>query len=276
LSEQEINNLSKSLDDRTVRLMERESELADRLEEIESQKEELTAAIEELVSRNKELMERNAELDQLLYRTSHDLRTPTASLTGILQLIDKEKVPTELAPYIHHIKSLNSLMGRVLDALTMMRKAALDEIIFEDVDLTDITSQTLNELKQLPKFSWVEIKTHTQGDCRIKSDKEMMRILLSTLVSNAITFRHVGNGIVKINWSRLEDQIQLIVEDDGEGISSKYTNKIFDMFYRGSANSIGTGMGLYSAKRIVDRLHGKIEWSSQRGLTIFKIILPIL
>jgi signal transduction histidine kinase len=276
LTEQEINNLSKSLDERTIRLMERESELADQLEEIESQKEELTAAIEELVSKNKELTERNAELDQLLYRTSHDLRTPTASLTGILQLMDKEKVPAELAPYINHIKSLNSLMGRVLDALNMMRKAALDEIILENVDLADVTNQTLSELKTLPKFSWVEIKTLFQGDCRIKSDRGMIRILMMALVSNAITFRNAPDGKVKISWTQSPDEIQLMVEDDGEGINQKYATRIFDMFYRGSANSIGTGMGLYSLKRIVDRLHGKIEWSSQSGLTIFKIAFPIL
>ncbi len=266
--------MSKSLDERTIRLMERESELADRIEEIESQKEELTAAIEELVSKNKELTERNAELDQLLYRTSHDLRTPTASLSGILQLIDKENVPAQLAPYIKHIKSLNSLMGRVLDALNMMRKAALDEIVLEHIDLTDITNQTLIELKALPKFSWVEIETSFQGDCRIKSDKGMMRILVMALVSNAITFRNAPHGKVKISWTQLTDEIQLAVEDDGEGINQKYASKIFNMFYRGSANSIGTGMGLYSLKRIVDRLQGKIEWSSQSDLTILKITLP--
>lgn len=275
MTEEEINNLSKSLDERTIRLMERESEAADRMEEFDSQKEELTAAIEELVSKNTELTTRNAELDQLLYRTSHDLRTPTTSLTGILQLIDKEKVPAELSPYINHIKSLNSLMGRVLDALNMMRKAALDEIVLENVDLATITHQTLDELKVLPKFSWVDIETLFQGDCRIKSDKGMMRILVMALVSNAITFRNVPTGKVKISWTQLADEIQLEVEDDGEGISEKYASKIFNMFYRGSANSIGTGMGLYSLKRIVDRLHGKIEWSSLSGLTIFRIVLPL-
>lgn len=275
MTEQEIYNLSKSLDERTIRLMERESELADRLEEIESQKEELTAAIEELVSKNKELTERNAELDQVLYRASHDLRTPTASLMGILQLIEKENVPTELSPYINHIRSLNSMMGRVLDALSMMRKAALDEIVLESIDLAVITQQTLNTLNSLPKFGWVEIKTLFQGDCQIKSDKGMMSILIATLVSNAITFRNAPNGHVKISWVQLPNEIQLKVEDDGEGVDPKYSAKIFDMFYRGSANSIGTGMGLYSAKRIIDRLQGKIEWSSQNGLTIFKVILPL-
>jgi signal transduction histidine kinase len=255
--------------------MERESELADRMEEIESQKEELTAAIEELVSKNRELTERNAELDQVLYRTSHDLKTPTTSLIGILQLLDREKIPAELSSYINHIKSLSGLMGRVLDALNMMRKASLDEIVVGDVNLRSVTSTSISALSSLPKFEWVEIKTFFSGDPVIRSDSGMISILITALVSNAITFRSAVKGNVIIRWERSEKEIQLQVEDDGEGVNKKNAAKIFDMFYRGSPNSIGTGMGLYSVKRIVDRLKGKIEWSSQPGLTIFKLIIPI-
>lgn len=255
--------------------MERECELADRMEEIESQREELTAAIEELVSKNKELTERNKELDQVLYRASHDLKTPTTSLTGILQLMDREKIPDEFKHYINHIKSLNSLMGRVVDALNMMRKAVLDEILVEDVDLINITDKALLNLGSLPKFDWVKIESQFQGDSKIKMDSGLMSILLLTLVSNAITFRNAKNGKVKINWVRIENEIQLRVDDDGEGIIDNNNTKIFDIFYRGSVNSIGSGMGLYLVKRITERLMGKIEWSSQNGLTTFEITLPL-
>ena len=275
MTENEINNLSAQLDERTIRLMERESELADRIEEIESQKEELTAAIEELVSKNIELTERNAELDQVLYRTSHDLKTPTTSLTGILQLMEREKISTELTPYINHIKSLNSLMGRVLNALDMMRKASLEEMVVENVELKAITSRSIQTLGGLPKFELVEIKTIFEGDSTIRSDAGMISILIIALVSNAITFRNAVKGNVTIRWVRTEKELKLQVEDDGEGINKKNAAKIFDMFYRGSPNSIGTGMGLYSVKRIVDRFRGKIEWSSHPGLTIFKITLPV-
>ena len=103
----------------------------------------------------------------------------------------------------------------------------------------------------------------------------MICIFITALISNAITFRNAVKGNVTVRWERSEKELLFQVEDDGEGVNKKVAPNIFNMFYRGSANSIGTGMGLYSVKRIVDRLRGKIEWSSEPGLTIFKIILPM-
>ena len=89
---EEINKLTALLDDRTMKLMERESELADKFEELEAQKEELTAAVEELMHTNKELTERNLELDAILYRSSHDLKSPLTSVFGILHLLKSEQI----------------------------------------------------------------------------------------------------------------------------------------------------------------------------------------
>jgi signal transduction histidine kinase len=273
VKEEEIAKLSALLDERTLRLMERESELADRLEEIESQKEELTAAIEELVAKNKELAQRNHELDQVLYRTSHDLKSPVSSLTGILNLIEKESFPTEFGAYIKHIKSLNAQMSRVVGALNRMLRAVLDPIQLDEVNLEGTTKKAIQELSEQPRFRAVQIQTSFQGAVFIKSDADLITILIRELVSNAITFRNASHGIVKVKWE-VGETVVLQVEDDGEGIKPVVGDTIFNMFYRGSSNSIGSGMGLYIVKQLVTRLGGKIEWSSHPGLTIFIVTLP--
>ena len=93
MEEEEIKTLTELLNERTMALMARETDLADRKEEIEAQQEEITAAVEEVQAKNKvlvatldQLQERNQELDEILYRFSHDLRSPVASILGILSL----------------------------------------------------------------------------------------------------------------------------------------------------------------------------------------------
>ena len=273
MTEEEIIKLSALLDERTLRLMERESELADRLEEIESQKEELTAAIEELVAKNKELAQRNHELDQLLYRTSHDLKAPVTSLSGILSLIERENVPPEIGTYLKHIKSLNAQMSRVIGALNRMLRAVLDPVQLDEVNLEMTTKRAIQELREQPGFDSIQIQMNFHGATTVKSDEDLITILVRELVSNAITFRNANRGIVKVTWEAGDDLV-LKVKDDGEGVKPFLDEKIFDMFYRGSPNSIGSGMGLYIVNQLVNRLGGKIEWSSFPGLTIFTVTLP--
>jgi signal transduction histidine kinase len=273
VTEEEIIKLSALLDERTLRLMERESELADRLEEIESQKEELTAAIEELVAKNKELAQRNHELDQVLYRTSHDLKAPVTSLSGILSLIERENVPTEIGTYLKHIKSLNAQMSRVIGTLNRMLRAVLDPVQLDEVNLEMTTKRAIQDLREQPGFDSIQIQTIFHGAVSIKSDVDLITILIRELVSNAIMFRNTNRGIVKVTWEAGDDLV-LKVEDDGEGVKPFLDEKIFDMFYRGSSNSIGSGMGLYIVNQLVNRLGGKIEWSSFPGLTIFTVTLP--
>lgn len=95
--QKEIENLIKLLEDKNNYLQERERDLADKTEELLAQKDMLTAAIEEVMlkndSLNKTLMtlrDRNFEMDQILYRTSHDLRSPLSSIRGILELAKAE------------------------------------------------------------------------------------------------------------------------------------------------------------------------------------------
>src|SRR5688572_16348727 len=129
VEQDETKRLSDLLDERTMALMERESDLADRMEEIEAQKEELTAAVEELSRQNikleyalDELRERNRELDQILYRASHDLRSPITSIVGILNVLEYEPLTDLQVECFAHIRDRSLQMDELLGSLSILAK----------------------------------------------------------------------------------------------------------------------------------------------------------
>jgi signal transduction histidine kinase len=104
-------------------------------------------------------------------------------------------------------------------------------------------------------------------------------IVLNNLISNAIKYADLQKGdpylevIVKSN----EQHAEIRVRDNGEGINSEAIPKIFDMFYRGSGNSSGSGLGLYIVKEAVQKIEGSITVKSEHGLgTEFVVDIPNL
>lgn len=279
---EDIKRLSALLDERTMALMERESDLADRMEEIEAQKEELTAAVEELHHKNKiletaleELKERNQELDQILYRASHDLRSPITSIVGILNLLEHEPLSEIQKQCYEHIRDKSSQMDELLKSLSSFSKTISDDIHFSNVNLHLCIRACINDLRYLPNFSSVIIRTETKGIPEVITDKLLLSIIIKNLMANALTFREPAKeGMIFIDIVATEDYFEVEVTDDGIGVADSVKDKIFDMFYRGSELSSGSGLGLYIVRKIVDRLKGHIQFISGGGTTRFKVVLP--
>lgn len=278
----DIKKLSALLDERTMALMERESDLADRMEEIEAQKEELTAAVEELANKNKmletaleELKQRNQELDQILYRASHDLRSPITSIVGILNLMEHEPLSEMQKECFAHIRDKSSQMDELLKSLSTLSKTISNDIHFSKVNLDLAIRHCINDLRYLANFPAVVIKTETSGLSDVVTDKLLMCIIVKNLVTNSFIFRDAAKeGLIHIRSTVFESYFEIEITDDGEGIADSIRDRIFDMFYRGSELSTGSGLGLYIVKKIVDQLNGHIQFTSDQGLTRFKVVLP--
>ena len=272
---EEIQKLTALLNDRTMKLMERESELADKFEELEAQKEELTAAVEELMHTNRELVERNQELDAILYRSSHDLKSPLTSMFGVLNLIKAEKLPDHLKDYCIHLEQRMQQMNSVINTLTLLGKSVLDEIKLKQISISNLIADEIEQLRYLPNFKLITFEKQFEGPDHIFADDLLTRILIRSLLSNAIVFRSATPGKVLISVNTGNQALNIVIKDDGEGISPEVAPNIWDMFYRGSERSIGQGMGLYLVKKIIHRLHGNIWYRSQEGFTIFELLIPL-
>lgn len=231
----------------------------------------------DLINKNNELKKTNSELDSFVYSVSHDLRTPLLSLKGLLELIiEANEIPTETGGLIEMaMESVLRLDNTIQEILEYSRNSRLN-IDCEKFDVEELAHNIFEDVKysvdQKVSFS-VEIK----GSKFICADKGRIKVLLSNLIANAVKYRNrnISNPYVKFSMITYSDKYEIIVEDNGEGISEESLPKVFDMFYRASNTSVGTGLGLYICKEIITKLNGNIKVDSAVGMgSIFKISLP--
>jgi len=279
MEEEEIKTLTELLNERTMALMARETDLADRKEEIEAQQEEITAAVEEVQSKNKvlvatldQLQERNQELDEILYRFSHDLRSPVASILGILSLFKYESLTDSMFSYFSHIRSKSVQMEELLNSVSVLSKTINSDIHFSDFQVEELINICIKDSSVQPNFPKVIIETRHLGKPSIHFDRFLTSIIVKNLLINAIVYRDLSkNGSITINTILNDGLFEIEISDDGDGISDQVKDHIFKMFYRGSERSTGSGLGLYVVKKIVEQLNGTVSFFTKQSLTSFKV-----
>ncbi|MBI1768609.1 MAG: GAF domain-containing sensor histidine kinase [Bacteroidetes bacterium] len=230
-----------------------------------------------IIAQNSELTKINQELDSFVYRASHDIKAPIASMLGIVNLINRIPLPdSDLAVLLAHMrKSVGSLESYVKELIDFSRNLRLESLVTL-IDLNKLISQifeTLGEIEEPANLKW-NISLDSEGE--FYSDKERLFIILKNILSNSIRYRSSERAPqITINANVSSAQASITVKDNGIGIEQEKIHKIFQMFYRGSELATGSGLGLYIVKETLQKLKGKIEVSSEVGVgTAFMIILP--
>lgn len=238
---------------------------------------ELKKTQKTIVTKNQELQKLNNELDNFVYRVSHDLRGPLLSIKGLVSLIlSVEELDDNLLEYIHLIDtSTTRLDGTIQEILEFSRNARL-EIHRETFNIHDMVQGIFDDLRFASEDQLTMTYESLCGDT-IYSDKYRLSTLLKNIIGNAVKYRKTGinDSYVHFKMAETDQKIIISVEDNGEGIAEENIGKIFKMFYRGSNTGIGTGLGLYICKEIVDKLGGSLEVVSKFGEgSKFMITLP--
>lgn len=261
-----ISDLVLLLEKQNETLAERERELNEKAEELEAQKEELTAAIEELVKQNNflnatlaELKERNEELDQLVYRTSHDLKTPITSTLGMLNLLYAEKPSSTVREYADRIGASMQKMNDVLRSVALFTKASLEAIQQEKIALPVLIQKAWDSLSYVEGHNQVNFQLAVESTVTLQSDPILLLEAFKAVLVNAIHFRRSQDAVLRVTTSRSENWIYVSMEDNGEGMTSEVMENAFAIFYRGSEKSKGSGLGLYMVKKILTRVGGTVR-----------------
>ncbi len=231
-----------------------------------------------LEANNAELKKTNMELDKFVYSVSHDLRAPLSSMLGIIEISREEtKEPMQL----EHLGMLKGSIKRldtfIQDILNYSRNSRM-EVEKEEINFKDILNDITANLKYIGGNNQkAEINITIDNEAPFHSDKTRLNVVLNNLISNAIRYQNpkAEKPVIDIKVATTEAEAYIMVKDNGIGISKENQQKIFDMFYRVSKNSVGSGLGLYIVKETVDKLKGKVEVESEPGKgTIFGIHLP--
>ena len=233
----------------------------------------------QLQEKNKELEKINFELDRFVYSASHDLRSPLTSVLGLLNLMREE---VKEAGTIHLVslmeESILKLDNTIRDIVAYSRNNRT-EINFEPVSLQALVNDISSNLRYLETGDFkVAEQIHLLDEYVFLSDRNRLQIILNNLLANAIRYRHPARKPeVQIGVLLKGQVVEITVSDNGQGINEKHLGKIFEMFYRTSDTSAGSGLGLYIVKETVKKLNGLIEVKSQVNEgSIFTITLPLI
>lgn len=223
-----------------------------------------------------ELKIRNTELDNFVYKVSHDLRAPLSSILGLVNLAKLPGNTDNPMDYIDIIgDKVQHLDHFISDVLSHSKNLKLD-VSTNRVDLRGIIEQTFSDLSYLDGAKEVLQNIKIEG-VDLYSDPWRISEIFRNLISNAIKYRKLDSTLpeitIKIHIDHLRADISF--SDNGIGIDEQSLIKIFEMFYRATEQSDGSGIGLYIVKNAIDKLGGQISVASRPAEgTRFNIILP--
>ena len=153
------------------------------------------------------------------------------------------------------------------------------DVEISPIDFKSLIEEIFEHLHFMEKFADIDRKIDISPDLKFSSDGKRISIILNNLISNAIKYADPDkeNPFVEVRVDRHENGVTICVIDNGQGIETKHLAKIFDMFFRATQNSTGSGIGLYIVKEIVQKMSGSIEVESSPGRgSKFFITLPDL
>lgn len=285
--EEEIQNLLQSkisllesLEHQNEELAMQEEEMRQTNEELFSLNNQLVNDREKLLNITDELQARNFELDQIMYKTSHDIRSPIASILGLLNLIEDEELNDTVREYITFLRKRINHLDRFTKSMLDYGKSQRADITPTQITFTKLIQECLDELKYHPNFSRIKICLNiTDNSENISTDEFRLKIILSNLISNAIKYQnlHIQDSYLDIFVHCDKKNATIRLRDNGIGIDEKYLPRIGDMFFRATQKAEGSGLGMYIVKQTVKKLNGKIDINSKlnEGTQIY-IELPCL
>lgn len=228
---------------------------------------EIKEAEARIKEQNRMLEKTNAELDKFVYSTSHDLRAPLMSILGLIELAKTTKSKTDRGQCLdlmaNRVHRLDEFIAEIID---FSRNSRL-EVANENIKLDAMLREIIKDLQYIDHSERITLNLNIDDDFCMRSDRKRIEIILKNLISNAYKYHNVRkqHPHIIISAMRVNGVAKIMVEDNGDGIKGENHDRIFDMFFRGSEKSKGSGLGLYIAKEMTDKLGGRIRFESRYG-----------
>jgi len=253
--------------------------------------EEITRLNNQLVAMQRELARKNAELERLnqqknqfLGIAAHDLRNPLSAIMSYSEFLLSDlsdQIDEEQVEFLNVIHSSSQFMSQLINDLLDVAKIDSGKLDLNLVptDLVDLVTSNVTLNRRLAREKDIDLRLDLEEVPTVLVDPAKIEQILNNLISNAIKYSPSGT-VVDVRLSRQEDQVQLSVQDRGQGIPSEEMDKLFKPFSRTSVKTTGgessTGLGLVIVKKIVDGHGGELEVESQVGEgTTFHVRLPL-
>ena len=239
-------------------------------------------AVEQQLLKAKTRAEEMARLKTaILTNITHEVRTPLTVILGFTSMLRKGTRP-RYERFVDLIERSGRRLLLTLDSMLDLAQieAGKLEIVPESVNLVEIIKDVQRQLRPTAEEKEVALRLEVHADpITVLQDHRMLRRVLHNLLDNALKFTHEGCVCVEL-WPEAEGYVRLQVQDTGIGIDESFLDHVFDEFVQESTGMErsyqGSGIGLTVSRRLIERLHGSIDVSSEKGKgTTFEIRIPV-
>jgi PAS domain S-box-containing protein len=232
--------------------------------------------------RTAELEKINFELMQFTSVASHDLKEPVRKISVFSKMLrDRpDSKPDDLKKFLDKIISSSDRMAQLIDDLLAFSRLSNSQTVFEEVDLTKVVQQVVEDLEIPIKEKNAQIEFGKLPT--IKGIPLQLGQVFQNLISNSLKFAHPQRPAhIQIDSEEIrlhnQEALKIIYRDNGIGFRPDQSEKIFDVFYRlhDKEKFEGTGVGLAIVKKIIDLHQGTIEAEGKENAgACFEIKIP--
>jgi PAS domain S-box-containing protein len=218
----------------------------------------------------------NHQLDEVIYKTTHDLKAPVWSALGLIQIAQQSE-DKEKDKYINLIKKNLMKLDSFIEEMNTFFRIERLTVQREKIELEKMISEEVEILRNLHPNDTMQFDVRMNGRVELFSDQLRVRAIVTNMISNAIKYRDLKkeNPFIKIVVQVDRKYCDICFEDNGIGIAPAHQQKIFDLFFRATDQAQGSGLGLFIVKDALSRLQGTIEVKSTVGVgTSFQVRIP--
>ena len=254
--------------ERTFELEKKNKNILDSRKALALLMEDVNESRAELKDLNQQLENINEELKAFAFSISHDLRAPLRHIRGFIDLLklpENHEDPNKIMEYLDVISISSHKMGQLIDGLLKFSRIGRTKELRFKFELNELIQEILAELSH--ETDGRKIKFKIDNLPGIDADRNLIKIVFMNLIANSVKFsKHKTEAIIEIGiHQKNEDTTTYFVKDNGAGFNMKYAHKLFGVFQRLHTEEEfeGTGIGLATVQRIINRHNGKIWAESE-------------
>jgi signal transduction histidine kinase/ligand-binding sensor domain-containing protein len=250
-------------------------EQREELEHSQAKLKEVNENLEELVSKRTQKLEETitvldktvAELDRFVYSASHDLSAPLKSVLGLINLVRNEKDPALFNTYYDYMERSISNLDKVILSLVNFARNSHQDVTRIEIHLYAFINEIFQEFAFWPEAALIKFENLVDKNYIIETDKERLKVILHNLIGNGMKYSDADKpqSFLRIEAEKDDMYDTIKITDNGIGIKEEFHDKIFDMYFRGSVQSKGSGLGLFIVKEIAVKINASIIAQSTYG-----------
>ncbi|MTI20289.1 tetratricopeptide repeat protein, partial [Fulvivirga sp. RKSG066] len=272
---EEIMQQKESLINKNLALENAQQTIQEQNKKLEIYNQQLLKAVDqrtqELEERNKQLKLANLELDNFIYKSSHDIKGPLASLMGVCNVALMDIEDEKSRKYFEMLGDTAKGLYDILARLKTVSDISSHELKAEKVNFTSIIEKCIDQVRNIEGLKKVNIDYKVEDDLSYLGDPFLVDLIFFNMIQNAIKFQEENNvEPVKIEVNHEKENVIIHFVDHGIGIEDEDTEHIFHLYSKSAIRHQTFGLGLYLVKQCVQKLGGEIMLVNDEDLTHFR------